>query len=448
MLHVGHPARARRAGRRSSADLGSSSSTSSTPTAASSAPTSRRCCGGSLRVARHHGARAALRRRSATVGEPRRVRARAVRPRARRGRRRRRAAPERQLAAAQARRRRPTPRRRGCSGSACGAGLRTIAFTQGAPRHRAHAPVGARGGARARAAHLVVPRGFLPEERREIERRLFDGRPARRDLDLGARARHRRRRARRLHPGRIPGLGQIATWQRARPRRARAGEGVVFARAAARTRSTSTSCATRSASCAAVRARGARPENPEIAAAHLPCAAAELPLRARRAVARRARAWSARSRSPHERGAAARERVGRRVVRGAPQPAPRGRACARPASVRDPPHGRRATRRPRPRIGTIGGGPRDRRVPRGRDLPAPRAAVPASTELDLERRNVRSSGAVDVDLLHAPRGREGDRDPRACAPRPVGNVLAQAGPRARDVAQTAPTSGGACTART
>ena len=75
---------------------------------------------------------------------------------------------------------------------------------------RAHAAGGARTTRRPRAGDRIAPyrAGYTPQQRREIERRLADGRAARRRRDERARARHRHRPPRRGDLGHLPGHGR------------------------------------------------------------------------------------------------------------------------------------------------------------------------------------------------------------------------------------------------
>ena len=363
-----------------------------------------------LRVARHHGAEPRFVACSATVGQSGALRARAVRARARRGRRRRRA---RARALARHARARGVGLHRG--GSAVPAlrarGPAHDRLHAGAPDHRAHAPVGAGGGARAGAAHLVVPERLPARGAARDREAALRGRPARRDLDLGARARHRRRRARRVHPRRLPGLGPGHAPARG-PGRARP-RGRRVPRAAARTRSTGSSCATPSGS-------STRPcedavldaESLEIAAAHLPCAAGEIPLLhgepwletpgMERALA-----------LAHERGRLLESASGGESFAARRNP-------AREVSLRQAGESfaiRRADEsdRPRPRDRHDRRRPRHRRVSPRRDLPAPRAVVqgqrarPRAAQRSRSRARSRSTGT------RARWSRRRPRSSRCCA---------------------------------
>ena len=88
--------------------------------------------------------------------------------------------------------------------------------------------------------------GYTPQQRRELERRLVDGRAARRRLHRRARARHRHRLARRGDLRHVPRHGRLAAPDVGPGGAARARAGASTSRA--RTRSTSSSAATRTSS--------------------------------------------------------------------------------------------------------------------------------------------------------------------------------------------------------
>ena len=165
---------------------------------------------------------------------------------------------------------------------------------------------------------------------------------------------------------------QIATWQRAGPRRPQRRGRDRARRDARRARPVPGGAPARASSSAASSRRCSTPRTPELLAAHLPCAAAELPLRAAepwlgRAAHRRALA------AAEERGALLRSESGREwfAARRAPHRAVSLRSTGTSFEILEP----RARREPREDRDD-----RERarlhRVPRGRDLPAPRARLP------------------------------------------------------------------------
>ncbi len=208
--------------------------------------------------------------------------------------------------------------------------------------------------------------GGAPRDRAQAVRR----RAARRDLDLRARARHRRGRPRRLHPRRIPR-------QPDRHLAARPGASAAAARPRSRwsrcpTRSTSTWSRTRAPSSSAASSRPCSiPSTPSFSRAHLPCAAAEVPLRAREPWLARPRLAEALA-AGEESGALLRSESGARVVRGPARPAPRREPAL---DGRELPDLSSAARGEPRSIGTDRKRSRLHRVPRGRDLSAPRARV-------------------------------------------------------------------------
>ena len=131
---------------------------------------------------------------------------------------------------------------------------------------------------RGELAERIAPyrAGYTPQQRRELERRLVDGRAARRRLDRRARARHRHRLARRGDLRDVPRHGRLAAPD-VGPRRAprpRAG-GLRRRRGRARPVLLPPS---RRVPRPARRGGDPRPDNEQIHAAHVLCAAHEGPL--------------------------------------------------------------------------------------------------------------------------------------------------------------------------
>ena len=210
-----HPAVPRPVGQRSSGGCATSWSTSCTRCGASSAPTSPTCCAACAGCARATGRRRRSSSRRPRSASPAAAGVGAVRP-------------------ARAPWSTTTARRAASDCSRCGTrrcstptpapGARPTsrrpgwlaAFVDGRLAHRGvlPQPQGHRGGGGATCAAASAPScadasgptaaGYLASERREIEAELFGGRLAGRRGHERARAGHRRRRARRLHPQRLP----------------------------------------------------------------------------------------------------------------------------------------------------------------------------------------------------------------------------------------------------
>ena len=205
--------------------------------------------------------------------------------------------------------------------------------------------------------------GFLPEERREIEQKLFsgalDGVISTSALEMG------------IDVGGLdvcilvgyPG-SQMATWQRA-GRVGRAQEGAVVLIAQPDALDQYLVAHPRMLFERGYEHAVVDPNNAEVATAHLPCAADELPLRA-------SEAWLAeprRARQRRDRGGArapAAQRSGQRVVRVAAAAAPRRRSAPGRRQLRDP-------ARPRP------GDARSRSARSARAVSSPSATRARST---------------------------------------------------------------------